>query len=171
MKNLFILMIISLLLTGCTTAPGQTSEPTNPPELSTVESDTPAPLDTEETEAVQITLMKVFYPDENAINFLTTVVEGDNLTFLDAMIQVGVLNEEININTITIEESHLTIDFNAAFRDLVCTMGTSGERMIIGSVVNTLIENYGVDSISITVDGDIWESGHVIYDFPMGFFE
>ena len=50
-------------------------------------------------------------------------------------------------------------------------MGTSGERMVIGSVVNTLIANYEVETVSITVEGDIWESGHVIYDSPMGFFE
>ena len=93
------------------------------------------------------------------------------LTFLEAMVEAGVLNEDIQVNSIAREETQLTIDFNEAFRDLICSMGTSGERMIIGSVVNTLIVNYEVDAVSITVEGETWESGHVIYDSPMGFFE
>lgn len=92
-------------------------------------------------------------------------------TILDAWIELKVLTNEVQIMSMVQEENHITIDFNDAFKDLVCTMGTSGERMIIGSIVNTLITNYEVETVSITVDGEIWESGHVIYDFPMGFFE
>ena len=49
------------------------------------------------------------------------------------------------------------------------TMGTSGELMVTGTVVNTLIDAFDVEYVSFTVDGEIFESGHVIYDFPMGF--
>ena len=173
MKKFIALLLCCLMLTGCTGKPEETSKPTQPPiipetTLATEFLTTPATVETEPMEIIQMT---VYYPDENAISFLTTLVEGEQLTFLEAMIQVGVLNEEIQINSITREANHLIIDFNHAFRDLVCTMGTSGERMIVGSVVNTLIANYEVETVSITVDGEIWESGHVIYDFPMSFFE
>ena len=90
---------------------------------------------------------------------------------LDAWIELHVLPNDVEILSINREEKHITIDFNHAFKDLICTMGTSGERMVIGSVVNTLIANYDVETVSITVEGDSWESGHVIYDSPMGFFE
>lgn len=170
MKKLFYLLIVTLLLTGCTSAPVETNKPSIPPEISTTAVEGSSFSATEETEN-DIIQMTVYYPDENAISFLTKIVEGEQLTFLEAMIEAGVLNEAVEINTITREDTHLTIDFNGAFRDLVCTMGTSGERMIVGSVVNTLIENYSVETVSITVDGETWESGHVIYDFPMGFFE
>ena len=48
-------------------------------------------------------------------------------------------------------------------------MGTAGEYIIIGSLVNTFLENYQdtVTSIFITVNGEIIESGHVIYDFEL----
>ena len=173
MKKLFALLLCGLMLTGCTGKPEETRKPSQPPVIpeTTLETQfltTPATVDTEPVKVIQMT---VYYPDENAINFLTTLVEGEQLTFMEAMMHVGVLNEEIQINSIIREENHITIDFNQAFKDLVCTMGTSGERMIIGSVVNTLIANYEVETVSITVDGEVWESGHVIYDFPMGFFE
>ena len=52
------------------------------------------------------------------------------------------------------------------------TMGTAGERMMVGSVVNTFLTAFDkVDKVSILVSGQIFESGHVVYDEPMEFFE
>ena len=175
MKKMLILALCSLVLTGCTRNVVETGKPTKPAEtLSTTiftEQEMPPFSVPEETSPTELIQMKVYVPDEDAISFNVITVEGHMLTFLEAMIEAGVLNKDIQINSIVREENHLTIDFNQAFRDLVCSMGTSGERMIIASVVNTLIENYGVETISITIDANIWESGHVIYDFPMEFFE
>ena len=173
MKKIVSVLLCCLMLSGCVGKPAETGIPTHAPEMfeTTVEivgSNSPVEIETETAEMIRMT---VYYPDENAITFLTKTVEAEQLTFLEAMIEVDVLNDEIEVNTIIREDDHLIIDFNGAFRDLVCTMGTTGERMIIGSIVNTLIVNYGVESVSITVDSGIWESGHVVYDFPMAFFE
>ena len=173
MRNFILILIFCLILSGCTNQPPETEKPTAPTAahettVKTAEPDSPT---VDETEAAALIRMTVYYPDENAIGFLMKEMEGETLTFLEAMIDVGVLNEDVKINFMAREDTHLTIDFNQAFRDLVCTMGTSGERMIIGSVVNTLIANYEVETVSITVDGETWESGHVIYDIPMSFFE
>lgn len=173
MKKIIMILIFCLMLSGCTHQPAGTEKPTPPtaaPEatVETADPDSPTVNETEVAELIRIT---VYYPDDNAIDFLTKTVEGENITFLEAMIQVGVLTEDIQVNRITREENYLIIDFNKNFQDLVCSMGTSGERMIIGSVVNTLIVNYEVDAVSITVEGETWESGHVIYDFQMSFFE
>ena len=197
MKKLFTLLLCCLILSGCTGTPTEVSKPTQPTEVSTTpateqiiqdetlpaESNTPANNDqapeatTENTPENTIQYI-VYSPNENADGFYVNVIEGNivegseyQLTILEAMIEMGVLTEDVQINSIVRVENNLTIDFNQAFRELVCTMGTSGERMIVGSVVNTLIANYEVETVSITVDGEIWESGHVIYDFPMGFFE
>ena len=173
MRKFILMLIFCMILSGCTNHPTETEKPTQPttaPEV-TVETAEPNAPALDETEATELIRMTVYYPDENAIGFLTKEMEGETLTFLEAMIDVGVLNEDVKVNSMAREDTHLTIDFNQAFRDLVCTMGTIGERMIIGSVVNTLIANYEVETVSITVEGETWESGHVIYDFPMSFFE
>jgi len=65
----------------------------------------------------------------------------------------------------------LNIDFNRSFADLICSMGTAGELMITGSVVNTFLSAFQAESVYFTVDGEILESGHVIYDFPLTFVE
>ena len=68
-------------------------------------------------------------------------------------------------------DTQLTLDFNQAFADQLKTYGTSGERMMIGCVVNTFLRAYDAQTVYITIDGGILESGHVIYDFPIGFME
>lgn len=142
---------------------------------TTMPFSTAATAEPTQTEIIRFT---VYSPNENADGFYVNVMEwqihGESdyqPTILEAWIELHVLANDVQILSMIQEETHITIDFNHAFKDLICTMGTSGERMIIGSVVNTLIANYEVETVSITVEGDIWESGHVIYDFPMCFFE
>ena len=37
----------------------------------------------------------------------------------------------------------------------------------MGCVVNTFLDAYNVDTLTITVEGKAWESGHIIYDKPL----
>ena len=43
--------------------------------------------------------------------------------------------------------------------------------MIMGSVVNTYLSAYDAESVFITVNGEILETGHMIYDFPITYME
>ena len=66
-------------------------------------------------------------------------------------------------------DGSITIDFNQAFADTVCSMGTSGEFLIVGSVVNTFLDAFQGESVYFTVDEQILESGHETYDHSMTF--
>ena len=74
------------------------------------------------------------------------------------------------MNSFAVEDGLITVDFNRSFADVVCSMGTSGELMIVGSVVNTFLDAFRAESVAFTVDGQILESGHTIYDFALTFF-
>lgn len=161
------------------TTPPSTEEQTPHEKDAIVETTLPfITATTEETTPPEIIRYTVYSPNDNADGFYVNVMEwqihGESdyqPTILEAWIELHVLTNDVQILSMVRDESHITIDFNHAFKDLICTMGTSGERMIIGSVVNTLIANYDVETVSITVEGYSWESGHVIYDSPMDFFE
>ena len=180
-KKLLTLLLCCLILSGCTQTPSEPGKPTHPMESTPPAEEVAHKEETAATsnhEAMEIIRYIVYSPNSNADGFCQNIMEWQipyiadyQPTILDAWIELHVLTNDVQILSMVREESHITIDFNHAFKDLVCTMGTSGERMIIGSVVNTLIANYEVETVSITVEGDIWESGHVIYDSPMGFFE
>ncbi len=122
------------------------------------------------------TVLTVYAPDDMAESFVTTEVEIAALneeTVVEQLIEAGVLPEGTEINSFaqSADKTQLTADFNSAFRDHLNSMGTAGEYVILGSVVNTFLTAYDADSILITVDQESLETGHNIYDQPLNFYE
>ena len=114
----------------------------------------------------------VYIPNENADGFSEEVIETNVVnpeSVLAELKKRNVLPEDVVVNSCSIDDGLVNIDFNQAFADVVCSMGTSGELMVVGSVVNTYLSAFGTDSLYFTVDGEILESGHTIYDFVMSY--
>ena len=152
MKRLFAILPISLLLTAC----GKEAPPT--------EAATTAPMLT----------YTLYIPNSNADGFDTNEISVQEITpenILDELQTAVVLTENVWINDFQIEDSQLKIDFNVVFADILCTTGSAGEYMVMGSVVNTFLSAYQAESVFITVNGEILETGHVIYDFPITYME
>jgi spore germination protein GerM len=117
--------------------------------------------------------LNIFVPDDNAESFSTipTVIDLlDANLILSLLTEYSMLDEGIMLNSIELTGTQLNLDFNQAFLDQLCTYGTTGERMMIGCVVNTFLSAYDAETVYITVNGEIMESGHVIYDFPLEFY-
>lgn len=127
-----------------------------------------------ETSVQTVVQFDLYTPNDHADGFCKKTVVISELiaqNVITELIQENVLNENIRINSERMEGSQLFLDFNAAFSNQLVTYGTAGELMMIGSVVNTFLSAYGADTVMITVDGQIMESGHVIYDFPLAYHE
>ena len=58
-----------------------------------------------------------------------------------------------------------------AKQEQVSRMGTAGEYIMVGSLVNSIISAFGTDGVALTIDGSSLETGHEIYDYTLGFFE
>ena len=187
---LSIIMAMALVACGNTPTQEPTEKETTPIQTPVTELPTTEPVTEEPTESIEIeteastgpveekpaeTLDMVFTytvytPNENADGFNEEVVEVNEInpeSVLAELQKRNVLPEDVVVNSCSNDEGHVTIDFNQAFADVVCSMGTSGEFVIVGSVVNTYLSALGADSIYFTVDGEILESGHTIYDFVM----
>lgn len=89
---------------------------------------------------------------------------------VDLLTEKGALPEGTAVNRVKMTEAEggaaLELDLNDAFGEGVGQMGTAGESMMIGSLVNTLWENVELSSLTLTVEGEVLETGHEIYDAP-----
>ncbi len=161
MKRMLAMILCCLLLTACGTSPVETTRPTGyPPE--TVATAPPG------------NILTVYAPNEDATGFIYTsleVPERNAKAICYALISVGVLKDDVAFNSLILESREIKLDVNQAFLSQLRSYGTTGEYMMVGSVVNTLLSIYAADSVFITCDGEIMESGHVVYDFPLEFYQ
>lgn len=189
MKKLLILCLCCLTLTACkhNEAVDETSSATQATASAAVETEiTSAPTeettepagtesDTAETTEATTEILMVYSPDNNLEGFLRTeydVSEVNEHSIISALIEAGVLTEGVEANSSELDGTELRVDLNAAFRDLILSQGTSGERAVIGSLVNTFLDAYeDAETVFLTVDGEILESGHVVYDFQLEFYK
>lgn len=175
MKRIALLIALSMLLCACTAAAPEEptippSQPTTLPSLETVPPTTQLP----ETTAPAPFQLSLYTPNDNADGFDITPItlkEQDPQEITSLLMAAKVLNPEISLNRCQVENGILYLDFTEPFLTQLQTYGTAGERMMIGSVVNTFLSAYDASEVYITCNGEIMESGHVVYDFPLGFME
>jgi len=116
----------------------------------------------------------VYYGNETAEHLVATLYPiGDfsEYSVLGALRTAGHFDGGVELLSFSQEGSHLTLDFNAAFAERVRSTGTAGEYIIMGSLVNTYLDAFSAATVTVTVEGQSWESGHVVYDAPMERFE
>lgn len=132
---------------------------------------TPAPTPEEDK-------LWIYYGDENAENLLIDGIEKQKVTpelLISELSKRNVISKDTKINSIKETKNSngktLELDFSEKFQEDLFNQGSSGEFIMMGSVVNTFLRAYEADSMTITVNGNILESGHCIYESPMKAYE
>lgn len=187
MKKLLCILLIAIILFGlaaCCKSPITSQSVINQnqsdpaPDTSPIEDDEikleafDAPAE-KATEPNQLLSYSIYVPNHNADGFDLETIRTEEIsskTVLNELKKRSVLPDTVSIHHFNIDNGLITLDFNQAFADVVCSMGTSGELMIIGSVVNTFLDAFQAEYVYFTVDGQILESGHTIYDFVIPSF-
>ena len=184
---LCMVLILVLALTACGKAPSTevTAAPSaettaSPAETKPVESAAAAPSEiptvTEEPAETKEpgAIINVYVSDDMAERFVIMQESADVLdenTVFAALKAVGTIPQETSLLSFSNDGGALTLDMSAEFASLVGTMGTSGEYMLLGSVVKTYLTAFDAQTVTLLSNGNPLETGHNVYSEPMGFFE
>lgn len=121
--------------------------------------------------------IKVYYSNSDASGFENEEVSIESLSsdeVLKALVGKGVLPVDVSLLSFKEFEKDgdkvLDIDFSEEFNTYIKTLGSSSEYYIVGSICNTFLDAYGCDKVHITVDGEIFATGHAEYPGYMGKF-
>lgn len=171
-----------LLLTACTSKTEEATPEVEAPvvvapveEEPVVEEETPVEMPpVEESVEVAMEAVTLFLPNDNVDGFDQEVVELDSVDehlIVAALVEAGALPEGCAVLSMTVDGDHMDLDMSQEYGTAVATTGTAGEIMFIGALVNTLTTAFDVTTITLTVEGNVLETGHTVYDFPLEFVE
>lgn len=154
-----------------TTIPTTTLPPFTYPTLPTIPTTEPT---VPETTVPAGPVHFIFYlPNESADGFMEREATIEQLIpeGILLILQVNdVVNDNVTIRSAVMQGSQLNLDLNQAFLDQLLTTGASGEKMLVGSIVNTFLSAYGAETVMLTVNGEIIDSGHTVFDAPLSKF-
>ena len=115
-----------------------------------------------------------YYGDENAEHLVRAEGEIPELTaqnLIDLLARRNVVPEGIVVWEFYQEDGILSLDLSHEFGDAASQMGSAGEYIIMGSLINTFLDAYEAEGLNLTIEGNPLETGHNIYDFTLKFFE
>lgn len=162
-NKLLFLLICSLLLVGCA-------------KTETVKEST-TQINTELTENKSDKYpYVVYFPDEEYLSFSCTTLTTSSKEeipskILEQLYDKKVLSEKVMINSFEVLDDMVKIDLSENFIKLVSSTGSTGEYYMVGCLVNSFIDTYNVEKVEILVNGNTFESGHVLYDAPLNKYE
>ena len=83
------------------------------------------------------------------------------------LVSYQVLPDTVTVESFSEEtgtDKRLLLDLSSDFGSWLSSMGTSGEMIVMGSLVNTFLHAYDASAMKVTVEGQVLETGHQIYD-------
>ncbi len=169
MKRLLLILPVCALLAACSTlASGAATEPT-------AEAAAPEPTASDGAALAETVL---YLPAETADGLVKKTVvlpKQDIDALVAALVENGALPAGTAVRSFRAEVEggaarQGTLDMNDVYGDAVCGTGTAGEAMLLGSLVNTVLDAFMLDSVMITCEGNVLESGHAVYNEPLTAF-
>ncbi len=115
-------------------------------------------------------LITLYVPNESksGLDTVDGYFDGTVDGIINVLARKEAIPENTKVNSFSIKEKAAIIDLSEEFGKGVSEAGNS-ENLIVGSLVNTLIRNYGLTSVQFTVEGKILETASTVYGYPIEF--
>ncbi len=129
---------------------------------------------TESETATNPVSLNVYSSNDDATGFVVNTVEVSEITpeiIVSELAKVNICT--MNTEVLTFHQDGKVIELNLSkqFSNYLNMMGTSGEYIVMGSLVNTFLDAYDADSVKIMVLGAPLSTGHETYEEPLSKFE
>ena len=159
------LLITALLVSFAACSSPQDQTTTTPPTTS--------PSTPSQTPIAAVAQLCV--PNSNTDGFTTVdtmsfiTPDGPGRDLIDQLVNEGALPAGVRMLSLNVDVD-ITVDMNAAYGEAVTNTGTSGEYLLVGTVVNTLLDFWGREFIFITIEGAPLKTSQAEYGEPLTFF-
>lgn len=124
----------------------------------------------QQTPVAKTKTVTIYSSNDSADGFVKEEVETSEVTagwLLGQLASRGTVSGEVQALACTETQvdgvKALNLDLNQAFGNALGSMGTAGEYMTLGSVVNTFLDAFECEKIQITVEGATLATGHTDY--------
>ena len=137
--------------------------------------DTTKETESEESQEEQLTL---YLPNENADGWNVTKNQIEQITpdiIIGQLVGAGAIPDSVTVVSFGEDQGEngliLKLDLSSNFAEGLLNMGTAGEYLTMGSVVNSFLDTYQADGIEITAGGAVIETGHTSFEGVLNHFD
>lgn len=137
--------------------------------------DTTKETESEKSQEEQLTL---YLPNENADGWNVTKNQIEQVTpdiIIGQLVGAGAIPDSVTVVSFGEDQGEngliLKLDLSSNFAEGLLNMGTAGEYLTMGSVVNSFLDTYQADGIEITAGRNVIETGHTSFEGVLNHFD
>ena len=137
--------------------------------------DTTKETESEKSQEEQLTL---YQPNENADGWNVTKNQIEQVTpdiIIGQLVGAGAIPDSVTVVSFGEDQGEngliLKLDLSSNFAEGLLNMGTAGEYLTMGAVVNSFLDTYQADGIEITAGGTVIETGHTSFEGVLNHFD
>lgn len=154
---------------------GKDSEAEEKEDAAEKAEDTTKETESEESQEEQLTL---YLPNENADGWNVTKNQIEQITpdiIIGQLVGAGAIPDSVTVVSFGEDQGEngliLKLDLSSNFAEGLLNMGTAGEYLTMGAVVNSFLDTYQADGIEITAGGAVIETGHTSFEGVLNHFD
>lgn len=154
---------------------GKDSEAEKKEDTAEKAEDTTKETESEKSQEEQLTL---YLPNENADGWNVTKNQIEQVTpdiIIGQLVGAGAIPDSVTVVSFGEDQGEngliLKLDLSSNFAEGLLNMGTAGEYLTMGAVVNSFLDTYQADGIEITAGGNVIETGHTSFEGVLNHFD
>lgn len=154
---------------------GKDSEAEKKEDTAEKAEDTTKETESAELQEEQLTL---YLPNENADGWNVTKNQIEQVTpdiIIGQLVGAGAIPDSVTVVSFGEDQGEngliLKLDLSSNFAEGLLNMGTAGEYLTMGAVVNSFLDTYQADGIEITAGGTVIETGHTSFEGVLNHFD